>query len=235
MVVFERGDIFVERVFFFFFPGTNNSNINSNSLKSGGGCDNSPSFCFFFFSFFFRAPSSTFYHSHTTPKTFSFQLQHFKKHLPLFHIIFTPPSSFSSSDNKNFVGHITYSFIIINQEMGEVAVSSSEDGNGMDFRVKETEDEEEEGAQGGNKRILITNHDISASSSAAVVRWESFLPKMVLSVLLVEADDSTRQIIAALLRKCSYTGICLPSLHSQMNSGIINSSNLAFQLCGLIL
>ncbi|KAL4384630.1 hypothetical protein GQ457_15G020170 [Hibiscus cannabinus] len=33
---------------------------------------------------------------------------------------------------------------------------------------------------------------------------ESFLPRMVLRVLLVEADDSTRQIIAALLRKCSY-------------------------------
>ncbi|GMJ00980.1 hypothetical protein HRI_003767200 [Hibiscus trionum] len=33
---------------------------------------------------------------------------------------------------------------------------------------------------------------------------ESFLPRMVLRVLLVEPDDSTRQIIAALLRKCSY-------------------------------
>lgn len=32
------------------------------------------------------------------------------------------------------------------------------------------------------------------------------LPKMVLKVLLVEADDCTRQIIAALLRKCSYRG-----------------------------
>ncbi|KAK8654448.1 hypothetical protein V6N13_128416 [Hibiscus sabdariffa] len=37
--------------------------------------------------------------------------------------------------------------------------------------------------------------------SSEVVRWEKFLP---LRVLLVEADDSTRQIIAALLRKCSY-------------------------------
>ena len=38
------------------------------------------------------------------------------------------------------------------------------------------------------------------------MRWEKFLPKMILRVLLVEADDSTRQIIAALLRKCSYKG-----------------------------
>ncbi|KAK9013688.1 hypothetical protein V6N11_041688 [Hibiscus sabdariffa] len=40
--------------------------------------------------------------------------------------------------------------------------------------------------------------------SSGVVLWEKFLPRMVLRVLLVEADDSTRQIIAALLRKCSY-------------------------------
>lgn len=42
--------------------------------------------------------------------------------------------------------------------------------------------------------------------SGAMVRWERFLPRVVLRVLLVEADDSTRQIIAALLRKCSYRG-----------------------------
>ncbi|XP_019437310.1 PREDICTED: two-component response regulator-like APRR5 [Lupinus angustifolius] len=39
-----------------------------------------------------------------------------------------------------------------------------------------------------------------------LMKWEKFLPKMVLRVLLVEADDSTRQIIAALLRKCNYKG-----------------------------
>ncbi|KAK1326080.1 Two-component response regulator-like APRR5 [Acorus calamus] len=37
-----------------------------------------------------------------------------------------------------------------------------------------------------------------------VVRWENVMPRMSLRVLLVEADDSTRQIISALLRKCSY-------------------------------
>ncbi|KAJ8747186.1 hypothetical protein K2173_012410 [Erythroxylum novogranatense] len=37
-----------------------------------------------------------------------------------------------------------------------------------------------------------------------VVRWETFLPNTMLRVLLVEADDSTRQIIAVLLRKCGY-------------------------------
>nr|GMC68318.1 two-component response regulator-like APRR5 [Ipomoea batatas] len=40
--------------------------------------------------------------------------------------------------------------------------------------------------------------------SAAVFRWERFLAKMAVRVLLVEADDSTRHIISALLRKCGY-------------------------------
>lgn len=36
-----------------------------------------------------------------------------------------------------------------------------------------------------------------------VVKWERW---MALRVLLIEADDSTRQIIAALLKKCNYNG-----------------------------
>ncbi|GMI69539.1 hypothetical protein HRI_000623200 [Hibiscus trionum] len=46
--------------------------------------------------------------------------------------------------------------------------------------------------------------------SSGLVLWEKFLPRMVLRVLLVEADDSTRQIIAALLRKCSYRVAAVP-------------------------
>ncbi|WCJ22514.1 Two-component response regulator-like APRR5 [Euphorbia peplus] len=45
---------------------------------------------------------------------------------------------------------------------------------------------------------------VGKEGSSEVVRWEKFLPRMVLRVLLVEADDSTRHIISALLRKCSY-------------------------------
>ncbi|KAK9724911.1 hypothetical protein RND81_05G107800 [Saponaria officinalis] len=44
----------------------------------------------------------------------------------------------------------------------------------------------------------------SKEGSSSMVRWENFLPKTSLRVLLVEADDSTRQIIGALLRKCNY-------------------------------
>ncbi|RWW76872.1 hypothetical protein BHE74_00015011 [Ensete ventricosum] len=42
------------------------------------------------------------------------------------------------------------------------------------------------------------------SSELQVIRWERFLPRRSLRVLLVEHDDSTRHIVAALLRKCSY-------------------------------
>ncbi|EXB88489.1 hypothetical protein L484_017241 [Morus notabilis] len=39
-----------------------------------------------------------------------------------------------------------------------------------------------------------------------LVRWERFLPFRSLRVLLVENDDSTRDIVSALLRNCGYEG-----------------------------
>lgn len=39
-----------------------------------------------------------------------------------------------------------------------------------------------------------------------VIRWDQILPRRSLRVLLVEHDDSTRQEVTALLRKCSYHG-----------------------------
>ncbi|KAH9607604.1 hypothetical protein KSS87_022789 [Heliosperma pusillum] len=45
---------------------------------------------------------------------------------------------------------------------------------------------------------------VSKEGSSSMIKWDTFLPKNGLRVLLVEADDSTRQIIGALLRKCSY-------------------------------
>lgn len=40
--------------------------------------------------------------------------------------------------------------------------------------------------------------------SGPVVHWEMILPVRTLKVLLVENDDSTRQVVSALLRNCSY-------------------------------
>lgn len=42
-----------------------------------------------------------------------------------------------------------------------------------------------------------------------VIRWERFLPTRSLKVLLVENDDSTRQVVSALLHNCSYEGQCI--------------------------
>ncbi|BFG22280.1 hypothetical protein CerSpe_085550 [Prunus speciosa] len=77
-------------------------------------------------------------------------------------------------------------------KMGEVVVSE----NMETVKNEKNMEEEESGGGGGGGG--------SGSGSAEVVSWGSYLPKMVLRVLLVEADDSTRQIISALLRKCNY-------------------------------
>lgn len=74
-------------------------------------------------------------------------------------------------------------------KMGEVVVSSEQ--------VMESEN--------GN-----TKKKMKKPASVEVVKWERFIPRMAMKVLLVEADDSTRQIIAALLRKCTYRGYLLP-------------------------
>lgn len=79
--------------------------------------------------------------------------------------------------------------------MGEAVVSGDE--------VTVVELQEAEGRERERERERKEDKE---KNSSGVVRWGRFLPRMVLRVLLVEADDSTRQIIAALLRKCSYKG-----------------------------
>ncbi|XP_015572413.1 two-component response regulator-like APRR9 isoform X1 [Ricinus communis] len=59
-------------------------------------------------------------------------------------------------------------------------------------------------------RMEVDKEREKKEGSSEVVRWEKFLPNMVLRVLLVEADYSTRQIISALLRKCSYRVAAVP-------------------------
>ncbi|CAN0911303.1 Two-component response regulator-like APRR5 [Linum grandiflorum] len=55
-----------------------------------------------------------------------------------------------------------------------------------------------------NEEIGLESEKGSNRSKCFTVSWEKLLPKMKLRVLLVESDVSTRQIVAALLRKCSY-------------------------------
>ncbi|XP_009416880.2 two-component response regulator-like APRR9 isoform X2 [Musa acuminata AAA Group] len=46
-------------------------------------------------------------------------------------------------------------------------------------------------------------------SELQVVRWERFLPRRSLRILVVEHDDSTRHIVMVLLRKCSYNVVAV--------------------------
>ncbi|KAJ4877539.1 pseudo-response regulator 5 [Raphanus sativus] len=65
-------------------------------------------------------------------------------------------------------------------------------------------------AAGGKSARRRTRKKEAAEGGDGLVKWERFLPKIALRVLLVEADDSTRHIISALLRKCSYRVAAVP-------------------------
>lgn len=88
--------------------------------------------------------------------------------------------------------------------MGEVLFNSPGAIADMPELMLRSEDKTIDGGGGGQDPALAATNTTTTPNN--FVRWEKFLPKMVLRVLLVEADDSTRQIITALLRKCSYKG-----------------------------
>lgn len=102
--------------------------------------------------------------------------------------------------------------------MGEVVLSSEElearaesETEKMEEEVEELKNVKESCIEKKNKKKIKNKkmEERKGETSSATVRWERFLPRMMLRVLLIEADDSTRQIIAALLRKCCYRGQCI--------------------------
>ncbi|KAH7560955.1 hypothetical protein JRO89_XS10G0145800 [Xanthoceras sorbifolium] len=55
----------------------------------------------------------------------------------------------------------------------------------------------------------------------SMIHWERFLPIRSLKVLLVENDDSTRHVVSALLRNCSYEGILwMPMIITAVANGL---------------
>ncbi|KQJ89340.1 two-component response regulator-like APRR3 [Brachypodium distachyon] len=64
----------------------------------------------------------------------------------------------------------------------------------------------EKGSGGGGGEVEGGGGGVAAGGGAArgVIRWDEILPRRSLRVLLVEHDDSTRQVVTALLRKCGY-------------------------------
>ncbi|WMV25654.1 hypothetical protein MTR67_019039 [Solanum verrucosum] len=81
------------------------------------------------------------------------------------------------------------------------------DGQGLS---EEDESRINEDVEGGNEtqRNLVQVQAVLQTQQqqppGPLVRWERFLPLRSLKVLLVENDDSTRHVVSALLRNCSY-------------------------------
>jgi hypothetical protein len=55
--------------------------------------------------------------------------------------------------------------------------------------------------------VLLGEQQDEMENHHQQVCWERFLQKKTIKVLLVESDDSTRQVVGALLRHCMYQGL----------------------------
>ncbi|KAJ1416922.1 hypothetical protein SESBI_17087 [Sesbania bispinosa] len=67
--------------------------------------------------------------------------------------------------------------------------------------------EEVKVGQGGNvESSSVQQHIPQQQPQGAMICWERFLHIRSLKVLLVENDYSTRHVVTALLRNCSYEG-----------------------------
>lgn len=94
------------------------------------------------------------------------------------------------------------------------------DGQGLS---EEDESRINEDVEGGNEtqRDLVQVQAVLQTQQqqppGPLVRWERFLPLRSLKVLLVENDDSTRHVVSALLRNCSYEGLLLLLVSSKIS------------------
>jgi pseudo-response regulator 5 len=59
------------------------------------------------------------------------------------------------------------------------------------------------------KEEKMNDHDNVDDQSKEVFRWEMLLPKINVTVLLVESDRATRRLITAILKNCSYIVIAV--------------------------
>lgn len=68
----------------------------------------------------------------------------------------------------------------------------------------------EDGNNGTHVGLVRTHEGVirpqQQQPQGPVVQWDRFLPLRSLKVLVVEDDDSTRHVVSALLRNCSYEG-----------------------------
>ncbi|XP_047324669.1 two-component response regulator-like PRR73 [Impatiens glandulifera] len=86
------------------------------------------------------------------------------------------------------------------------------DGQGLSEEDESRVNGDTERGKGGSVDVTMGNSVQKRSfqqSQGPVVHWERFLPLGSLKVLLVENDDSTRHVVSALLRNCSYEAVAV--------------------------
>ncbi|XAR56102.1 hypothetical protein NMG60_11036430 [Bertholletia excelsa] len=92
-------------------------------------------------------------------------------------------------------------------EQKEVWVQAAADARGLSEEDESRINEDTEDAScecKGSVHPQAIQQRQQQQPQGPVVRWERFLPVWSLKVLLVENDDSTRHVVSALLRNCSY-------------------------------
>lgn len=105
----------------------------------------------------------------------------------------------------------------------ERKVRDGVEGDGQDLSEEDELriNEDMEGALDGHKKLGNEQdhppteapfHRSEQQQEGPFVCWERFLPLRDLKVLLVENDDSTRQVVGALLRNCGYEGMSITNL-----------------------
>ncbi|XP_057511684.1 two-component response regulator-like PRR37 [Actinidia eriantha] len=95
----------------------------------------------------------------------------------------------------------------IRDEKKEVRDGIAGEGHGLSEEDESKINEDGEDANRACKELvrpLAVQQRPQQQPQGPVVCWERFLPLRSLKVLLVENDDSTRHVVSALLRNCSY-------------------------------
>lgn len=79
----------------------------------------------------------------------------------------------------------------------------------QDGLVNDVQKVDVNGVSGNPDQAEINTQGLHPSPTCQIIHWERFLHVRTLKVLLVENDDSTRHIVSALLRNCSYEVIAV--------------------------
>ncbi|KAK1421257.1 hypothetical protein QVD17_23449 [Tagetes erecta] len=104
---------------------------------------------------------------------------------------------------------VTYSSVEVNH-LNRKELKEARDGVVSNGQILSEEDESRiNGDVNGSRRTEFVKSQDAVTRphqqpQGPVIQWERFLPLRSLKVLLVEDDDSTRHVVSALLRNCSY-------------------------------